>query len=249
MADPAMRAAIALALDKDEISALVLGGNVQVATSGIAPGAWFFSEQPQSGFDPNEARQLLEEAGWTDIDGDGVREKAGLRAKIEICGFENGARGAIAGLMTGWLADVGIEAVPALVSPTDLFDGPDRERPCATRWGNFDLAIETFTASIDALDCYPRYHSSQFGPPGRNEAHVSDPGIDTALDRVRGTVDFVDIKRAMADFQRLYADQTVEVPLYYRKEFVVHAPRIGNFRPGPEPIGPTWNVVDWFVND
>ena len=51
----------------------------------------------------------------------------------------------------------------------------------------------------------------------------------------------------MAEFQRLYADKTVEIPLYYRKQVDLHAPRLGNFFGNPTQAGPNWNAVDWFV--
>ena len=45
----------------------------------------------------------------------------------------------------------------------------------------------------------------------------------------------------------LYSEKTVEIPLYYRKQVDLHAPRLGNFFANPTQAGPNWNVVDWFV--
>ena len=69
------------------------------------------------------------------------------------------------------------------------------------------------------------------------------------MDRVKNSVDFDTIKAAMADLQRLYVEKTVEVPLYYRKQVDLHAPRLGNFFANPTQAGPTWNVADWFVTN
>ena len=109
------------------------------------------------------------------------------------------------------------------------------------------MAEHATTSSIDPLGNYFSYHSSQFNPLGVNNASVSDPGIDDALDRVRNSVDFATIKAAMADLQKLYVEKAVEVPLYYRKQVDLHAPRLGNFFANPTQAGPTWNVADWFA--
>ncbi|HET9345995.1 MAG TPA: ABC transporter substrate-binding protein, partial [Candidatus Limnocylindrales bacterium] len=85
MADPAMREAVAFAVNKEEINSRLLGGTVDVANTNVSPSAWFFADQTPATFDPAQAQQILEDAGWTDSDGDGIREKDGLKAKIELC--------------------------------------------------------------------------------------------------------------------------------------------------------------------
>jgi peptide/nickel transport system substrate-binding protein len=40
--------------------------------------------------DPGRARELLAEAGWVDIDGDGIRERAGARLEIDFIGRSGG---------------------------------------------------------------------------------------------------------------------------------------------------------------
>jgi ABC-type transport system substrate-binding protein len=117
---------------------------------------------------------------------------------------------------------------------------------CALAKSNFDLAEHAFSSSIDPLGSYFSYHSSQFEPDGANDAQVVDPGIDQALDAVKNSVDFTVIKGAMKDFQTIYVQKTVEVPLYYRKNVELHGPTLGNFFANPTQAGPTWNAVDWF---
>ncbi|HKG18548.1 MAG TPA: hypothetical protein VKB00_02325, partial [Candidatus Limnocylindrales bacterium] len=80
-----------------------------------------------------------------------------------------------------------------------------------------------------------------------NDAQVVDSGIDAALDTVKDSVDFDVIKDAMAEFQKIYVDQTVEIPLYYRKQVDLHSPKVGNFLGNPTLAGPTWNAVDWYA--
>ena len=249
MADPAMREAVAFAINKDEINSRLLGGTVQVANTNISPGAWFFADQTPATFDPAQAIQILEDAGWTDSDGDGIREKEGLKAKIELCTTTRQVRIDTLALISDWLKDVGIEAVSNPVDATAIFadyNEATADTPCGLSVSNFDLAEHAFSSSIDPLGNYFNYHSSQFEPDGANDAQVVDTGIDASLDTVKNSVDFAVIKDAMAEFQKIYVEKTVEIPLYYRKNVELVGPKLGNYFANPTQAGPTWNAVDWF---
>ncbi|HET9519535.1 MAG TPA: peptide ABC transporter substrate-binding protein [Candidatus Limnocylindrales bacterium] len=249
MADPAMREAVAFAIDKNEINARLLGNTVEIANTNISPGAWFFADQTPATFDPAKAASILDAAGWT-VGADGIREKDGLKAKIELCTTTRQVRIDTLALIADWLKDVGIEAVPNAVDAANIFadyNEATADTPCALSTSNFDLAEHAFSSSIDPLGNYFSYHSSQFEPDGANDAQVVDTGIDAALDTVKNSVDFNVIKDAMAEFQKIYVEKTVEIPLYYRKNVDLAAPKVGNFFANPTQAGPTWNVVDWFV--
>jgi peptide/nickel transport system substrate-binding protein len=249
MADPAMRQAVAYAVDKNAINTRLLGGTVQVANTFVSPGAWFFADQPPVTFDPEKAKSILDAAGWVP-GADGIRVKNGLKAKIEMCTTTRQVRQDTLALVAGWLKDVGIEAIPNAVDPANIFatyNESTTETPCALSRSNYDLAEHAFTSSIDPLGNYFAYHSSQFEPAGVNDAQVKDSGIDAAMDTVANSVDFKVIRDAMATFQKTYVDQTVEIPLYYRKQVDLFAPKLGNFFANPTQAGPTWNAVDWYI--
>jgi peptide/nickel transport system substrate-binding protein len=248
MADSAMRQAVSFAIDKNAINERLLGGTVQIANTNISPGAWFFADQPPATYDPEKAKSILDAAGWV-AGADGIREKGGLKAKIELCTTSRQVRQDTLALIAGWLRDVGIEGVPNPVDPANIFadyNTATRDTPCALSHSNFDLAEHAFSSSIDPLGNYFSYHSSQFEPKGVNDAQVKDPDIDKSMDDVQNSVDFTVIKAAMAQFQKVYVEKTVEIPLYYRKNVELASPKLGNYFANPTQAGPTWNAVDWF---
>lgn len=250
MADPAMREAVAYAVDKNEINTRLLGGLAQVANTFVSPGAWFYVDQPPTSYDPEKARQILEDAGWKDTDGDGIREKDGTKAKIELCTTTRQVRQDTLALVAAWLKQVGIDSVINPVDPANIFadyNESTAETPCVLSHANFDLAEHATSSSIDPLGNYFSYHSSQVDPVGVNNAGVNDPEVDKAMDTLKGSVDFKVILEAMTDMQKVYAEKAVEIPLYYRKQVDLHSARLGNFFANPTQAGPTWNVVDWYV--
>jgi len=249
-ADPAIRQAISYAIDKNEINTRLLGGNAQVANTNISPSAWFYAEQAPATFDPEKAKQILADAGWADTNGDGIVEKDGLTAKIELCTTTRQVRQDTLALISSWLKAVGIDSVINPVAPSDIFadyNEGTNDTPCILARSNFDVAEHAFSSSIDPLGNYFSYHSSQFRPDGANDAQVADTDLDKSLDDVKNNVDFNLIKDAMASFQKIYVDKTVEIPLYYRKNVELANPRVGNYDANGTQVGSTWNGEDWYV--
>jgi len=248
-ADPALREAIAFAIDKNEINTRLLGGNTQVANTNISPAAWFYADQTPATYDPAKAMSILDAGGWT-VGADGIREKNGIKAKIELCTTTRQVRQDTLALISSWLKAVGIDSVINAVSPSDIFadyNEATNDTPCTLSRSNFDLAEHAFSSSIDPLGGYFSYHSSQYEPQGANDAQINDPDIDKSMDDVKNNVDFKVIKDAMATFQKVYVEKTVEVPLYYRKNVELAAPRLGNYFANGTQQGSTWNTEDWFV--
>lgn len=76
--DVRVRKALAQAADLDAIIQGVLFGEAVRATSPAIPTSWAYNpDLPAVAYDPDAAAAMLEEAGWIDEDGDGVREAHG----------------------------------------------------------------------------------------------------------------------------------------------------------------------------
>ncbi len=84
--DPVVRKALNIGINRQEI--------IDNALNGIGTASWVrFEGLPWANEQPGltdgqveEAKALLEEAGWVDTDGDGIREKDGLKCELRITG-------------------------------------------------------------------------------------------------------------------------------------------------------------------
>lgn len=247
--DPAFREALRYAVNKEQINSQLLGGAAALGFTNVSPFAWFYSPPPTYAYDPEKAKSVLDAGGWT-VGSDGIREKNGLKAKIELCTTTRQVRQDTLALISSWLKEVGIDSVVNAVSPDDIFASYNEatdQTPCNLSRGKFDVAEHAFSVPLDPLGNYPTYHSSQFEPKGGNDAQVKDADVDRILDGVKGSVDFNEIKSLMAEWQQVYVNKTIEIPLYFRKEVYVLNPKVGNFTGNPTSTGPTWNAYDWFI--
>ena len=84
MQDPAVRKAIAMGIDKQGFVTALLDGHGVVGTGAFPDGFSSFGGEhvTTEGYDPEGARQVLEAAGWRDTDGDGIREKDGVKLTV-----------------------------------------------------------------------------------------------------------------------------------------------------------------------
>ncbi|MCR4943566.1 MAG: ABC transporter substrate-binding protein [Clostridium sp.] len=79
-ADPAVRQAVSMGIDKENFVAKLLDGNGFPANGVFPAGPAFGGDKVKAEkFDPEGAKQVLEAAGWVDTDGDGIREKNGQK--------------------------------------------------------------------------------------------------------------------------------------------------------------------------
>lgn len=81
--DPAVRKAIAMGIDKEGFVKTLLNGNGYPAV-GVFPDTFSFGGNAvhTEHYDPEGAKKVLEDAGWKDTDGDGIREKNGQKLII-----------------------------------------------------------------------------------------------------------------------------------------------------------------------
>jgi len=121
--DPAVRLAIAHAIDKQQIVNVAFLGYAEPATVVIPTslGDWHNSEIQGVPFDLAEGNRILEEAGYLDSDNDGVREDLeGNPLEYRLNSEDGATETRILEIISDGLAQIGISAPPAPMDPDSL---------------------------------------------------------------------------------------------------------------------------------
>jgi peptide/nickel transport system substrate-binding protein len=154
--DPAMRLAVEHALDKQAIINVGYAGYGDVAASILVPamGDWVSPNIQPVTYDPDEANRILDEAGYLDSDGDGVREDAdGNPLEYRLYADETGTYARVLEIISDNLAAIGISAPPTLMDGDSLYDllEPDWDFDLILwQWGwdpDPDFAVYVFTCN------------------------------------------------------------------------------------------------------
>ena len=146
--DRRVREAIARSIDKKTIVSRVMRGLAKPADT-ISPSAnpsWMPKLAPNQrfDFDLNRAKQILDQAGYKDTNGDGVREMPGggrpLRLRYAVRQESNIAQ-PVAEFITGWLKDIGIATTQKTYSDSQLTEVIGK--------GDYDLFVWGWTPFVD----------------------------------------------------------------------------------------------------
>jgi peptide/nickel transport system substrate-binding protein len=124
--DPLVREAIGYALDRQEIVDVAFQGFAENVQTWMPPGILgdYADLVEAYSYDPDRAMSLLDEAGWVDGDGDGIREKDGQTLTLKmVSGFPTCAdNGQSPEVVQAQLRRVGIETTLTCVPDYPAYD-------------------------------------------------------------------------------------------------------------------------------
>lgn len=207
---PETRRAIELAIDRDALVRDSLGGQAQPLVSPILPHSWAYDPllEGKAVYDPVQARQLLDAAGWRVGQG-GIRARNGVTMTVVLAANADvPSNVAVAGQLVGFLKAVGVDVKLALVSRESLLR--DYLGPRA-----FHLALAGWEAQGADPDVWAYWHSSQANiTGGLNFSGWSNPEADKALDAARATTDYATRASNYKTFQQLFLTDAPATILY-----------------------------------
>jgi peptide/nickel transport system substrate-binding protein len=206
--DKTLRQAIAQTVDVDALIADILGGRAVRADSPIVPASWAAS----AGMDPrtrdlDDARHLLDEAGWMLPDAGDVRTRNGVELRITLMTDHDSVRGALAMAIADELAEIGLGVTVVQEESPDLIRDFLIPR-------DYQAAVFGFDPGADP-DPYPAWHSSQANETGRNLAGYASSHADELMEQARQTTDLDERQRLYYAFQQTFVEDVPSILLYY----------------------------------
>jgi len=211
-ADPVVRRALAMAIDRESLIRTVLEGHGTQASGPIPPWHRYSPDLSPLPHDIDNARELLETAGWQDLDGDGVRERAGVRLSFELLANQrNPIYGDIAQIIQADLRTVGVEVLPRLLEWQTVLS--------MHRSRDFDAVLTNWVLDNFRVDPRPLFHGSQVAiENSANRSSYANPIADSLMEVGSRTTDDESARVVWAEFSRLLqADQPVTF-LFWQEE-------------------------------
>jgi peptide/nickel transport system substrate-binding protein len=242
LADKRVRLAITKAINRPEIVAGLFQEFGVVSNSTVPSFHWAY--EPSLGaaataFDPDAAGALLDEAGWIDRDGDGVRENAaGLPLSFGITFNPNLSRQSVAVIMQAQLADIGIQVVP-----TEVDVATWAQQLTDSRSRDFDGVMVGWVTDL-RLDDTGLFHSERVdGPLGWSG--TQRPDIDHYLERLPLILDRQEAESMWAAYQELLVDEQPFTFLYQLDRLAGVNRRIQNVV--MDVRGDWVNLKEWWI--
>ena len=255
LSDVRVRRAIRMAVDVDTINAEIFHG--------LAHPAWteFFRppyacEIPRPAFDPEAAKAMLEEAGWKDTDGDGIREcqgcstgaPDGYKMEMEFITYaEYGEPMELTQqLIAEMLSQIGVKLNITVVEGSVLWDLA--ENGGIEQSGNFDIDLwDDGYAGVDPTDYLWEAYSQEAIEPGSgwNIARWDNPEMDALIDEAY-TLDEEVRKHTFCAMANIINEEVPIIHLFTVPNADAYSARLKGVQSSVNDLV-TWNIAEWKI--
>jgi peptide/nickel transport system substrate-binding protein len=239
--DARVRRAFLMAVDRNAIVKGLMGPQAEPSLSPIPPAlGGQGSEVRAIPHDPAQAGRLLDEAGWRDSNGDGIRDQGGRPLRIEVeYSSADPVRADLLVAMQAQLRRVGIDLVPRGMERTTWVERLRNRQFTASFWG------WGWGPGVMGPNAEMVFHSRSIPPNGPNFAGYSNPQADQLIDRILAEADEGRAARLWRQLEQILIDDAVYAPVFLDPEFYAVNDRFGSVR----FRGPEWweDVIYWHV--
>lgn len=249
-ADERVRQAVALCINRERLVAELWGGRTAVMPTYLHPAHPLLPDDlPQWTYDPNAANALLDEVGYQDSSGDGLRQnEAGEPFAIQLFSPERELSGLAGNLIRDNLAACGLAVTHHFLSDAELAD-TSPANPLAGR--RFDLALLAQTTGLEPpcaqwqTDAITGPASAGFGGwSASNITGWSDPAFDAACQAARQAFwNSEAYQQAHQTALRRFGEGVPALPLYSNLHVALTRPQVVGFRPDPTQPSELWHVA------
>lgn len=218
--DKNVRKALAHAYDVDYVIEVFSYGLAERTIGPFHPSTKYYNKniKPYE-FDLDAAKKLLDEAGWTDTDGDGVRDKmiSGKKVPLEIA-FKyvpgSPTTESILLLYQKNLQEIGVKMTLETREWTIYLDELDKH--------NFEMYIGAWVTDPGLSDPYQLWHTESYNG-GSNYVGFGNAETDALIEKIQVTLDEQERNKLYMRFQEILHD---EVPYIFTtsplKKIAIH---------------------------
>lgn len=231
--DKAIRQAIEYAVDKEKIIQMAYGGEGTSGTTLLNPG--FYHYEPTGdelrSYNTEKGNALLEQAGYKDTDGDGIREDAdGNQLEFSLITIATKS----ADLKAGQLIASDCQKIGISIKNETMDDGALQDKIDA---GTFDMFIWGWGGDPDPSFIMEILTTNQIG--GNNEPRFSDARYDELFQAQPTMIDEAERRAAILEMQKIAYDEAPYIILLYDNNLqAIRSDRWTGFKQIPEGTGP-----------
>ena len=245
--DIRMRRALAYGFNRARLSDALYGAETAVWHSWIAPNSWAYggAAVTRYDYDPAQARALLDEINYKDVNSDGIRENpAGEPFALTLITTEQTAvRQSITAAFVADMAAIGIQINPQTVSTQELYgqQGPLFQRKFELALFGWLRTVEPNGAVLWSCAAIPNKINNYTGD---NFTGWCVDTADAAIRTANSTLDAASRVAAYTEHQEIFTRELPIIPVLARQLTMLSRPSVTGIQPDTF-APPTWNLRHW----
>ncbi|MEO0539529.1 MAG: peptide ABC transporter substrate-binding protein [Cyanobacteria bacterium P01_A01_bin.105] len=249
LSDPQVRQAFSLAIDRDTIADQLYGpagkGTVNFL---VAPDA-YQSDNTGYEFDPDQAAQLLDTAGWIDSDNNGIRDKDGTEMSVLFITSVNPVRQKTQEIIKQALGQIGIEVEIRSLDPAVYFSGDPASTDTVERFEADLQMFATGNTNPDPGAYMKTYTCDEITQKSnnwsrQNYARYCNPEYDALWEASQGELDPNTRRQMFIDMNDLLIEDYAVLPIVHRADIDAVSHQLEGIELTPWDLH-TWNIADW----
>lgn len=244
MMDVRVRQALAMGIDRVSMNEDLLLGLTQVPAS-FWDALSYYNDPPLENYpyDPTAAAALLDEAGWVDSNGNGVRDKDGVELELTYGTTIREIRQNAQAVIQQQLAEIGI-AIEILSYDADIYFSSYGDGPAAS--GELDIMEWSDGPIFPDADVYywlcDEIPSDDY-PDGTNWFFLCDPELDELVLAQSTQVDAAERQQSISRINQIFHNQVYWLGLWQDPDVWAVGSRVQNFK--FSGVTPLYTIVEW----
>jgi peptide/nickel transport system substrate-binding protein len=243
-----VRQAIAYSIDRQAITRLYGRGGLATTNLLVSP-TIYQSPNTRAEFNLKKAAGLLESAGWSDSDGDGIRDKDGRKLSLVFQTSINPVRQQTQEIVAEALRLIGFEVELKNID-SSIFFGPVGENTNTRR--HFYADLEEFAYSNKSPDpgAYMQgWTCSEIAQQANNWATANwarycNPAYDRLYQQSMTEMDSAKRRRLFIQMNDILIDDVAVIPLVHLVDFSGVSKSLRGIDLNPWDVE-VWNIKDW----
>ena len=220
-----VRQAMGYAVDREGLIRDLLLGQAKIAHSILPEESWAYHSNLRYSFDPAKAKQLLDEAGLKDPDGDGPQMRFEKPVVFKASGSSVSAR-QYAGVIQNYLKNVGIPVTIETAELNTLFE--------QLKQGQFQIFYGQWVGGnqdpVFFRDLFATSEIPTQERPSRNRSRYSNPELDRLVNEAINTFDRDKARQLYAQIQDIVGRDVPVLPLWYQANIVIAKKNVKNIQ-------------------
>ncbi|MEM7519701.1 MAG: peptide ABC transporter substrate-binding protein [Pseudomonadota bacterium] len=252
LSEEPVRRALSMAIDRNVLTEVGYG-KAGTPTCDLVPAPAIYASGNDACLtqDIAGANAMLDAAGWTDSDGDGVRDKDGVKLSILYQTSTNAVRQDFQALIKDWWGQIGVETELRNLDASVFFGGdPGSPDTFQKFYADVEMYANTFSGT-DPQQYLAAYRCGGEPKPssqwqGENINRFCDPAYDALIDELAQTGD-IDKRAEIAKKMNamLTSESMTIVPLVNRARVSAHANSLKGIKLNVWD-SELWNIADWY---
>ena len=249
LSDRTVRQAFDLAIDRDTIAEQLYGVTGKATPNFLVAPSEYVSSNTSYEYDPEQAKQLLDEAGWTDSNGNGIRDKNGIEMQMVFQTSVNPLRQKTQAVVKQGLQSIGVGVELKSIDPSVYFSSDSSNNDTVEHF-YADLQMYTTGNTIPDPATYMNFMTCNQIPQkannwsGDNNSRYCNPEYDRLWQQASKELDSEKRSQLFIEMNDLLIEDAAVIPLVHRADVMA----FGNSLTGYEPTAwdmRTWDIMNW----